>query len=100
MSKAQQGKKRSKSQIRPPEPAIQTYDPCELAAEWNSRQVRMDEERRRRLAALQTTQAEPRDRMMRYQRNPCCPNCDAHPVVCMMRWLNYAAFRCRECGHV
>jgi len=39
------------------------------------------------------------DRMLRYKRNPPCPECDAHPVVCMMRREKYAAFRCRECGH-
>lgn len=39
------------------------------------------------------------DRMMRYARNPACPECAAHPVVCMMRRAGYAAFRCRECGH-
>jgi formate dehydrogenase maturation protein FdhE len=39
------------------------------------------------------------DRMMRYRRNPSCPECDAHPVVCMMRRPNYRSFRCRTCGY-
>jgi transcription elongation factor Elf1 len=47
---------------------------------------------------LETTLAEPDDRMMRYQRNPRCPACDAHPVVCTMRRRQYTAFRCRQCG--
>ena len=39
------------------------------------------------------------DRIMRYRRNAPCPECQSHPVVCIMRKLNYAAFRCRECGY-
>ena len=41
----------------------------------------------------------PQDRMMRYRRNPACPECGAHPVVCMMRDRDAAYFRCRQCGH-
>jgi len=39
------------------------------------------------------------DRMMRYRRSAPCPECGARPVVCMMKRQNYAAFRCRQCGH-
>lgn len=52
-----------------------------------------------RAVALSTTMAEPEDRMMRYRRNPRCPACDAHPVVCTQRRGAWAQFRCRECGH-
>ena len=39
------------------------------------------------------------DRIMRYRRTAPCPKCGAHPVVCIMRRANYAAFRCRQCDH-
>ena len=39
------------------------------------------------------------DRMMRYRRNPPCPECDTHPVVCESRRGGEAFFRCRSCGH-
>jgi predicted RNA-binding Zn-ribbon protein involved in translation (DUF1610 family) len=39
------------------------------------------------------------DRMLRYRRNMPCPACGNHPNICMMRRGNYAAFRCRSCGH-
>lgn len=39
------------------------------------------------------------DRMLRYKRNPRCPECDAHPVICTIRRISYKAFRCRICGH-
>ena len=39
------------------------------------------------------------DRMLRYKRNPRCPECDAHPVICTIRRISYKAFRCRMCGH-
>ena len=39
------------------------------------------------------------DRMLRYKRNPHCPECDAHPVICTIRRISYKAFRCRMCGH-
>ena len=48
---------------------------------------------------LQTTEAQPENRMMRYGRNPVCPKCDAHPVICMMRRPKYMKFRCRVCGY-
>lgn len=48
---------------------------------------------------IQTPEAAPIDRMARYQRNPKCPNCGAHPVICMMRRPGYSLFRCRQCGH-
>jgi len=50
-------------------------------------------------ATLETTEAQPQDRMMRYGRNPRCPKCDAHPVICMVRRPRYKKFRCRVCGH-
>lgn len=48
---------------------------------------------------IQTTMAAPDDRMVRYRRNPPCPKCGAHPVVCMMRRPGHKVFRCRECGY-
>lgn len=48
---------------------------------------------------VQTTAVQPQDRMLRFRRNPPCPKCDAHPVVCTQRRGDYAAFRCRQCGH-
>jgi len=39
------------------------------------------------------------DRMLRYRRNPQCPQCGAHPVICTIRRISYKAFRCRMCGH-
>ena len=39
------------------------------------------------------------DRMLRYRRNPQCPKCGAHPVICTIRRISYRAFRCRMCGH-
>ena len=39
------------------------------------------------------------DRMLRYKRNPRCPICDAHPVICTIRRISYKAFCCRMCGH-
>jgi tRNA(Ile2) C34 agmatinyltransferase TiaS len=48
---------------------------------------------------LQTPEATAFDRMARYRKNPICPQCAAHPVVCIMRMPGYAVFRCRQCGH-
>ena len=49
---------------------------------------------------LETTMLEGgMDRMLRYKRNPRCPKCDAHPVICTIRRISYMAFRCRICGH-
>ena len=49
---------------------------------------------------LETTMIEGgTDRMLRYKRNPRCPVCDAHPVICTIRRISYKAFRCRMCGH-
>lgn len=45
--------------------------------------------------------SEIQDRMMIY-RNPRhlhCPECDAHPVVCMQQRGSHAIYRCRLCGH-
>ena len=45
--------------------------------------------------------SEIQDRMLMY-RNPRhihCPECDAHPVVCMSRRGNLAFMRCRICQH-
>lgn len=49
--------------------------------------------------AIQTPDLPLDDRMLRYQRNPICPECAAHPVICMLRKPGRAIFRCRECGH-
>ena len=40
------------------------------------------------------------DRMLRSMKNPHCPECDAHPVVCAMRRGPYRKFRCRTCEHI
>lgn len=48
---------------------------------------------------LETTEAQLEDRVMRHQRNPVCPSCGTHPVICMMRRPGYKKFRCRACGH-
>ena len=39
------------------------------------------------------------DRILRYRRNPQCPQCGAHPVICTIRRISYRVFRCRMCGH-
>ena len=39
------------------------------------------------------------DRMMRHNFIPSCPECDAFPVVCLMKKPGYAAYRCRACSH-
>lgn len=39
------------------------------------------------------------DRMLRYQGSPACPECRAHPTVCMSRTAQKRFFRCRQCGH-
>jgi len=70
----------------------------DLEAEWNRRLKELEE--RNRQFALKTTQAHTPDRMIRYSRNPGCPECGAHPVVCMMRRPGYRKFRCRVCGYV
>jgi len=41
----------------------------------------------------------PMDRMARYRKNPQCPECGAHPVICTSRRGNEAFYRCRHCGH-
>jgi len=46
---------------------------------------------------LQTTMAEPQDRMLRYRKPP-CPECNASPVVTIQRRGPYASYRCRACG--
>jgi len=48
---------------------------------------------------LKTTMIEGTDRMLRYNRNPKCPECGAHPVICTIRRRSYKAFRCRMCGY-
>jgi|AMWB02.1.fsa_nt_gi transposase-like protein len=39
------------------------------------------------------------DRMMRHNFIPSCPECDAFPVICLMKKSGYAAYRCRSCSH-
>lgn len=53
-------------------------------------------------AILQTTEAHPQDRMMRYGRNPICPKCKSPSVICLMGRTRYKKYRCRirECRHV
>jgi len=46
---------------------------------------------------IQTTMAEPQDRMLRYRKPP-CPECNASPVVTIQRRGPYASYRCRACG--
>ena len=72
----------------------------ELEAEWNRKLIqKQDQAREARNRHLNTTVINGRDRMARYKRNPPCPKCGAHPVVCMMRRPKFAAFRCRQCGY-
>lgn len=70
----------------------------EQEAEWNRRQVEL-EEKARKARTLSTTMLQPDDRMMRYRKNPPCPKCGAQPTVCMMRRKGYELRRCRQCGH-
>ena len=46
---------------------------------------------------IQTTMAEPQDRMLRYRKPP-CPECGMSPVVTVQKRGPYASYRCRECG--
>ena len=48
---------------------------------------------------VQTAVLIPEDRVLRYRMNPRCPECGAHPTVCMIRRKNYGFFKCRTCGH-
>lgn len=41
----------------------------------------------------------PPNRMMKYKKNPACPECKAHPTVCRQRRPGYSQHRCRVCGH-
>jgi hypothetical protein len=54
---------------------------------------------RKSVSEIQTTTLTPEDRVLRYRMNPRCPECSAHPTVCMIRRKNYGFFRCRICGH-
>ena len=48
---------------------------------------------------IQTPDPTPADRMARYRKNPHCPECGSHPVICISRRRDKAFFRCRSCGH-
>ncbi len=48
---------------------------------------------------IQTALLTSEDRVLRYRMNPRCPECSAHPTVCMTRRKFYGFFRCRICGH-
>jgi len=51
--------------------------------------------------ALETTMAEPQDRMlryMRYKKKSPCPECGAFPVVTEQKNKSMAVYRCRVCG--
>ncbi len=48
---------------------------------------------------IQTAVLTPEGRVLRYRMNPRCPECGAHPTVCMTRRKFYGLFRCRICGH-
>jgi len=98
-------KRKSPAKKKPaPEPNIQANKEAtlpsdeDLETEWNRRLKEVEE--RNRQFALKTTQAHTSDRMIRYSRNPGCPECGIHPVVCMMRRPGYRKFRCRSCGYV
>jgi len=80
-------------------PDYRMMEDGELEAEWNNRKFVLEEERKKRAIQLNTTMAEPDDRMMRHRKNPPCPKCGSHPTVCMMRRPGYELRRCRQCGH-
>jgi len=82
-----------------------------LGKEWEERQEQLKKDNDERLERIRKKKEEKRkadelrmaqynDRMLRYRRNAPCPECQAHPVVCMMRRPGYSKFRCRQCGHV
>ena len=64
------------------------------------KQTKPEETEQIQTPQLETTMIDSgEDRMLRYRRNPQCPKCGAHPVICTIRRISYRAFRCRICGH-
>ena len=48
---------------------------------------------------IHTTTLMPENRVLNYGKNPPCPECGAHPTVCMLKNVGYILRRCRACGH-
>lgn len=47
---------------------------------------------------IQTTTLTTETTVLRYRTNPPCPKCEGNSM-CMNRRGDYAAHRCRQCGH-